>query len=394
MAQLLEIESPTPGSAQEIRTPLSVLHVVLSLEVGGLERVVLDLVRQGGRLGQKVSVLCLERAGALAEDARTFKARIVCVDKPPGFRPGLIRRIAATLGELQPNVVHCHQVGALFYAAPAAHRAGVPVVVHTEHGKHYAARMRTRWLGRLAGRNVDRFFCVSSDIADEVRRCRIIHPRKIAVLPNGIDVRRFERPADAAIRAGLGIASDAPVIGTVARLSEVKRQDLLLHAFAKVRQALPAAHLLIVGDGPLRHDLEQLADNLGIAPFVHFAGYQPEPEKFLAVMDVFTLTSRSEGMPLSVLEAWAAALPVVASAVGGIPQMIGGSEAGLLFLPGDANALTSILIDLLVDEPARRKMGQRGRAIVRDLYGAERMADEYHRNYRLLLSGNAVQALQ
>jgi glycosyltransferase involved in cell wall biosynthesis len=385
MAELLEIESLARADAiHAIGASLAVAHVVLSLDVGGLERVVLDLLGQGKRLGQRVSVLCLERLGALADEAQNIGARVECVNKPPGFRPGLTRQIAAKLAELKPDVVHCHQVGALFYTAPAARRAQVPVVVHTEHGKHYAARLRTRWLGRLASRHVDRFFCVSSDIAGEVRECRIINPRKISVLPNGIDLRRFERPANAPIRGGLGIPDDAPVIGTVGRLSEVKRQDVLLHAFAKVRETSSAAHLLLVGDGPLLSDLRQLAQKLEIAPFVHFAGYQPEPEKFLAIMDIFALTSRSEGMPLSVLEAWAAGLPVVASAVGGLPEMIDSAEAGVLFPPGDVDALVSNLTSLLLDEPARKMMGERGRSVAHELYSASRMAAEYHRHYTLL----------
>jgi glycosyltransferase involved in cell wall biosynthesis len=387
MADLLEIELPDRSHAtRDNGASLAVTHVVLSLDVGGLERVVLDLVGQGTRRGQRVSVLCLERPGAQADEAQRLGARVECVNKPPGFRPGLIHQIAAKLGELQPDVVHSHQVGALFYTAPAAKRAQVPVVVHTEHGKHYTDRLRTRWLGRLASRHVDRFFCVSSDIAKEVRECRIIDPRKISVVSNGIDVRRFERPADAPIRGGFGIPDDVPIIGAVGRLSEVKRHDLLLRAFARVRETLPSVHLLIVGDGPLLQNLHQLAGTLGIAPFVHFAGYQSEPEKLLAIMDIFALTSRSEGMPLSVLEAWAAGLPVVASAVGGLPEMIDGADAGVLFPSGDVDALTSRLTNLLTDKPARIAMGERGRAVVRELYSAERMAAEYQRHYTLLNS--------
>jgi glycosyltransferase involved in cell wall biosynthesis len=380
-SELLEVEA-VPSTSRDL---LSVVHVVLSMDAGGLERIVLDLLSEAPHLNQRASVLCLERPGAWAEAAQSLGAAVVCANKPPGFHPRLIGRLTHTLADLRPDVLHTHQVGAMFYAAPAARRAGVRAVLHTEHGKHYTSRARTRWLGRLAARNLDRFFCVSRDIADEVRRCRIVHPGKIDVVPNGIDVGRFGDPPDPVLQANLGIPAGAPVIGTLGRLSEVKRQDLLLHAFAEVRHTSRDAHLLIVGDGPLRRDLAQMAQTLGIASLVHFAGYQQEPQRFLALMNVFVLTSRSEGMPLSVLEAWAAGLPVVTSAVGGLPEMIGPSKAGMLFPSGDVAALAARLCDLLASEPTQRAMGQRGREIVRESYSLQRMAADYDHRYRLLL---------
>jgi glycosyltransferase involved in cell wall biosynthesis len=391
MTRLLEIETapaenfPARHPAQDQRH-ISVAHVVLSLEIGGLERVVVDLARQGKCLGQKVSILCLERTGALADEARNSGARIECLKKSPGIRLGLIRDIAAKLRELQPDVVHTHQVGAMFYCSRTVRHANAPILVHTEHGKHYASRFRTRMLGRLASGKIDRFFCVSKDIALEVRRCRIVDPAKLVILHNGIDVARFRPRSDDSLRIQFNIPPRSPLIGTVGRLCEIKQQQILLRAFAELGRPFPSAHLLLVGDGPLRPELEKLADDLGIAPRIHFAGYQPEPEKFLAMMDIFALTSRSEGMPLSVLEAWASGVPVVASAVGGLPEMIGSTGAGALFPAGDAAALASRLSDLLAHEDARMSMGTRGRDVVRNSYSVQRMTEEYQRHYLALLN--------
>src|SRR5262249_6549454 len=149
--------------------------------------------------------------------------------------------------------------------------------------------------------------------------------------------------------------------GTVGRLNEVKCQDLLLRAFAQVVVASPQTRLLLVGDGPMRGDLERLADQLGVAESVHFAGYQAQPERFLAIMDVFALTSRMEGLPLAILEAWAAGLPVVASAVGGVPDLIEHSRTGLLFQSGNESELVAHLNDLVRNSARRCVFGRTGR---------------------------------
>lgn len=369
---------------------MKVTHVVLSLDVGGLERIVVDLVRHGSRLGQNVSVLCLERPGTLAPAAQAAGATVVCVDKKPGLRPGIVRPISHALADLGCDVVHTHQIGALIYAGPAARRGGARAVIHTEHGKNYARRFRTRVLGRLAARWADKFVGVSRDIADEVAACGIIGPGKLCVLANGIDTAAIASAvADPAIRSAVrsefGIEPSAQVIGTLGRLSEIKRQELLIRGFADLRKSHTHAHLLIVGDGPMRNELQSLAESLGVQSRVHFAGYQSQPQRFLAAMDFFALTSRSEGMPLAVLEAWAAGLPVVASRVGGIPELIAANQSGLLFESGDAAALTAAMDRLLDDVSLAANLRAEGRRRVMDQYTIERTARDYQDLYEQCL---------
>jgi glycosyltransferase involved in cell wall biosynthesis len=365
--------------------PLRVVHVVLSLDLGGLERVVVALVREGARLGQRVAVVCLERPGTLAARVEELGAAVICLHKRPGLRLGIVGRLKAVFQELRPDVVHTHQIGALFYAGPAARQTRVPAVVHTEHGKHYAGRLRTRWLGRLAARHAARFVCVSQDIADEVVSCRVAPRKKVGVVFNGIDTRAFEDAESvASIRQTLGVPQGAPLIGTVGRLSEIKRQDLLLRAFARVRERVPDAHLVLVGDGPMMRSLRELAAKLGIDGNVHFAGFQARPEPYLLAMDVFALTSRSEGMPLVVLEAWAAARPVVTSNAGGLPDLIDDGRTGILFPSGDELMLSEALCGLLVDRELAARLGVAGRREVESRYDVGRMGDEYDRHYREL----------
>lgn len=364
---------------------LHVTHVVLSLDFGGLERVVLELIREGRALGQRVSVVCLERPGTLARKAAELGGEVVCVDKPPGLRPSTVRRLRDAFYNLGTQVVHTHQVGALFYAGLAARMAGIKTVVHTEHGKHYESQGRRRWLARISARYADRFLCVSADIARAVLAHRVAPERKVSVVHNGIDLGAQPAAGGDPIRDQLGIRPESPVIGTVGRLSEVKRQDVLVRAFAKVRERLPSAHLVIVGDGPLKEALVALVAELNVGDAVHLVGYQPEPRRYFGVMSVFALTSRSEGMPLVVLEAWAAALPVVASNVGGLPDLIRDGETGVLFQSGDVDGLAEKLHHLLTHESDAERLASAGHRHVHERFDSGLMARTYERHYRDLL---------
>lgn len=363
------------------------MHVVLSLDVGGLERNVVNQVREGAKLGQRVSIVCLERPGVLAARAEELGARVVSLDKPPGLRPSIVRRLRAEIRAARPDVLHTHQVGTLFYTGLACLLGSAPLIVHTEHGREkYDQRHRTRWLGRLAGGFASRFYCLTNDMAEWIGSHRIVPRRKVRVIQNGIDVDCYRLPGDtAAVRAGLGIPAGAPVIGTVGRLNEIKRQDVLLRAFARLRTPGPEPHLLLVGDGPLRADLEKLAGELGVVGRVHFAGYQDHTPPYLHAMQLFALTSRSEGMPQALLEACVAGVPVVASRVGGIPEVIEHGRTGLLFEPGDEGALAAALESLLGSPEQCRKLAAAAHDRVESAFSVARMAAEYHRDFLELL---------
>ena len=296
---------------------------------------------------------------------------------------GILGQLIREFETLKPDVIHTHQIGTLFYAGPAAQIAGVPLVVHTEHGKEkYATQLKTRVLGRLGGLFLTTFYCLTNDMADAVRSAKIVPERKLRVIFNGVDTSQYMKPCDTlAVRQSLNIPAQARVIGTVGRLTEVKRQDVLIRAFAKVCGRINDVHLLLVGDGPLRQELEDLAKSSGVSDRVHFAGYQPSSSPFLQTMCIFTLTSRSEGMPQAGIEASVCGLPTVASRVGGLPELVEEGRTGLLFPVGDDQALSEALIELLGNEKRAREMGDlaRERAIAR--FDIGRMAAEYHAHF-------------
>ena len=337
-------------------------------------------------------MICLERPGTLAGQVEALGVELLCADKRPGLRYDTVGRLRALLRQLKPDVVHTHQIGVLIYAGPAARREKVPVVVHTEHinnvakSRSLAKKLRTRLLWGLAGSYASRFCCVSSDVADAVKAFRAVPERKVSVVSNGIDTAAFSDAGDSeSLRQQLGIPRARPVIGTVGRLNEVKSQDLLIKGFAKLASVGPEPHLLLVGDGPELQSLEQLAAALGLAHRVHFAGYQARPQHFLHLMDVFALTSRLEGMPLAILEAWAAGRAVIASRVGGVPRIVSDGQTGILFDLGDEAALTQAMSRLLANPAEACRLGEAGRAYVRSHFDLQVMAESYEQHYRELL---------
>jgi glycosyltransferase involved in cell wall biosynthesis len=165
------------------------------------------------------------------------------------------------------------------------------------------------------------------------------------------------------------------------RLAEIKQHDLLIRAFARVRSNCPEAHLVIIGDGPLKGQLSALSSRLGLDECVHLVGYQQEPHLYLRALDLFCLTSRSEGTPLVILEAWAARVPVVASRVGGVPELVKEGRTGLLFCSGDEQGLAEAISKLIGSTELRVAIAAHARGVLEENYTLERMSNAYCGEY-------------
>lgn len=377
--------APSPRASRKI------VHAVLRLDVGGLERIVVQLARIGRSRGQLPHVLCVESRGTLADELEAGGVPVTSLDKPPGRHPEVIERAAEYLRSVRPDVVHTHQIGAAWYVATAAKKLGIPVI-HTEHGNLFArlrgflARAKARLFLWRTAKRIDRFGCISEEIARAVRKFPGVPGRKVRVYPNGTALPPEPVPDELAhLRQRLGIPEGAPVLGTVGRLNEVKRQAWLIEARKALGESLPGLLVLIVGDGPERAALEALADRLGVRERVRFAGYAADPTPYLRLMTVFALPSRSEGFPVSLLEAWGCRLPVVCSSVGGIPQIVRDGETGLLFAAQDKDGFHRSLETLLSDTDLRQRLGEAGYHEVESRYSLEKVADLYDANYEELI---------
>jgi glycosyltransferase involved in cell wall biosynthesis len=362
--------------------PLSIVHVLGSLHVGGGERIALLLAQHHLAEGHRLSVVSLEQppgGGLFTEFARAGVA-VHTVPKGPGFDASLFPRLYQTFRSIRPDVVHTHNPPPQIYAIGPAKLAGARVV-HTKHGPHPDAWHRL-WLRRGGAALADSFVVISPMTAEFAKKLRESSERKMTVVQNGTDLDRFHPDAQArrATREKLGVPDDAVLVGTVGRMAKVKNHALLVRAAAPLLG--PRLHLAIAGGGAEAAATAALVKELGLEAHVHLVGEISAIPAFLAGLDVFALSSDTEGLPLSLAEAMGVRLPVVSTSVGGVPLVVVEGETGLLVPKGDEGALREAIARLASDPDLRDRMSARGREVAIERYSAERMAREYMALYR------------
>jgi len=335
-----------------------VAHVLHSFGTGGMEKGIATVVRHASK-GFRHSIVCLWRSGE-SRKLLPPDTPVLELEKPPGNSVRFLWRLRRELRRLRPDVVHTRNWGGVD-GILAARLGGLRGIVHGEHGWDMndpngtnPRRLRAR---RFLSRSVREITCVSKDIERWlVEKVRV--RARVTQIYSGVDTERFRPGPDGhEIREELGIPKGAPVLGTLSRLDPIKDHPTLFAAFARVRERHPGAHLLVVGDGPEREKLEGLR-----GPGVHLLGNRLDAPRVLRAFDLFVLPSRNEGISNTILEAMATGLPVIASRVGGNPELVEEGETGRLVPAGDAEALAGALLDYLDGPEPRRAHGSAGRA--------------------------------
>jgi sugar transferase (PEP-CTERM/EpsH1 system associated) len=358
---------------------LRVVHVInLVVPYGGMEKGLSTLIRRGSPNVEHV-VIAIEGARE-PEKVLPEGTRLIDLRKPPGHSWRFIWRLSRLLRELSPCVVHTRNWPGVD-GVLAARLAGIRAVVHSEEGwgmLDMTGQSRKRILvRRFMSRWTRNFLSVSRDIerwlTDTVRvRCPVVH------IDNGIDPDAYSGPGTSAdLKAELGLPADALLIGIVARLDPINDHPTLFRAFRRVRERVPQAVLLCVGDGPEREKLRGL-----VVPGIHMLGERHDVARILRGIDVSVLASRNEGASYTILEAMAAGLPVVASRVGGNPELVVDGVTGRLFPAGDDAALAEALVGYLKAPETRAAHGAAARERARGLYGTEEMVEAYENTWR------------
>jgi glycosyltransferase involved in cell wall biosynthesis len=382
-----------------------VLRVIARLNMGGPALHVAYLTHGLRERGYETTLV----AGSLArgEDSMEFVARELGIEAThlPELRRDIapIRDLQATLRlaqlirRLRPDILHTHTAKAGAVGRMAASLVGdarPPIVVHTFHGHvlrgyfgprlSYGFRLLERWLAK----RTEALVAVSPEVRDELVRLGVAPVEKFTVVRVGIElsVRVADLDGRAETRRRLGIAGDSFTVGWVGRMTGVKRTSDVLLAFKRLRERGVDAFLCMIGDGPERGQLERRAHELGIMKRTLFLGYQEQVAPYYAALDAMILPSGNEGTPVSAIEALAAGRPVVATRVGGLPDVVREGEDGFLVAPGAVDELADRLERLAADEELRRRMGEAGRARVLPRYSVERLIDDVDALYRSLLA--------
>jgi glycosyltransferase involved in cell wall biosynthesis len=335
--------------------------------------------------------------GALACELRALGVSVTVLDEQ---RNGSIQLLAALTGFLRDHpvdVVHTHKPKDNVLGAAAARLANVPCLVRTVHGRSEPMRGWARARYRLYDAldtsvlrwSADRIIAVSGCVSATLERRGCRRP-SIVHLPNGIDLTKV-RPARGRdeMRRELGIGPEAPVVGTVGRLSPVKGHIHLLKAARRILDTNRAARFVIVGDGPLRRELTAAAAQLGIDHACAFVGARTDVYDLMAAMDVFVLPSLDEGIPMALLEAMALGRPVVATAVGGVPEVLRHRLTGLLVESADERAMAQACLELVCDAAGAAMLGARARDLVERRFSHETNGQALIDVYRSVVAGSS-----
>jgi sugar transferase (PEP-CTERM/EpsH1 system associated) len=369
-------------------TPPLIAHVLHRFDTGGLENGVVNLINHLPADAYRHVVIALTEVTDFRQRLRRSDVDCVALHKAPGHGARLYPRLWRLLRQLRPAIVHTRNLAAL-EMQPAAWAAGVPVRVHGEHGRDVedldGLSVRHQRIRRLYAPFVQRHIALSRDLQDYLVQRVGIAAERIDQIYNGVDDLRFQpAPEGPRDRDAMPFGGAHIVFGTVGRMQTVKHQGLLARAFVQLLQRAPAlrdrARLVMLGDGPLRPVVQAQMADAGLADLAWLPGERSDVPALMQAMDVFVLPSLAEGISNTILEAMACGLPVVATAVGGNPELVAHERTGLLVASDDADAMAQALRQL-VDAPLRLRYGAAARAEVEQRFSLQAMVSAYQGVY-------------
>lgn len=385
-----------PSESREV--PL-IAHIIFRLDVGGLENGLVNLINTMPSGSYRHAIICLKDSTSFSDRIESSYVPVYEIAKKDGKDPDSYRRLWRVMRNLSPDVVHTRNANTLEYQLIAA-LAGVRFRVHGEHGWDlhdlHGASVKYRLLRRLMAPFVDQFVVVSRDLERYLTEKIGIDSRKIKLIHNGVDANRFcsvqsgaypEIPVD-------WVCESTVVVGTVGRFQAVKNQTLLVRAFVQLVERFPQLkermRLLMVGDGPLFEDIREEVKRAGIDDLVWMPGQTDKVPSMMSLIDIFALPSLNEGISNTILEAMASAIPVIATNVGGSPEIVEHNKTGMLIAPGDVDELAKTILTYVEDEELRRLHGAQARTCVSEKFSLSSMVEGYMKVYDGLTGERSV----
>ncbi len=376
-----------------------VVHVLHRFAVGGLENGVVNLINRMPRSTFRHAIVAMTEITEFKDRIDHDDVQYIALNKPSGHAIRLYPALIRLFRKLRPAVVHTRNLSALEASVPAA-LAGVPVRIHSEHGRDVAdldgSSAKYRWMRRAFSPFVHRYVALSCDLERYLVDRVGIAPYRVAQIYNGVDTVHF-RPAPQGRAPIDGSPFNDPalwVVGTVGRMHAVKDQLTLVRAFLHALETVPDAkarmRLMLVGDGPLRAEAEQMLRASGATDYAWLTGERRDVPELMRAMDCFVLPSLAEGISNTILEAMACGLPVIATRVGGNPELVLDQLTGTLISSGDAVALMTAMNGYYALPELARDHGRAGRARVERKFSLDYMAHRYEALYTSLFGASAM----
>lgn len=366
------------------------LFVITSTDTGGAEKMLREIILGTERSLISPTLCCLRARGVIADQVEA--AGIPVVSLGMSEKPSLAETLGATwqlrnlIRSTRADLVQCFLYRANILSPIAARLAPPrPIVVSSQRSlaplEGGLGVLLSRWTHRLA----DRIVAVSEAVKSHLIDAEAVGPSRIVVIPNGVNPALYENLDPATSRRSLELPQDEMIVGAAGRLTPVKDFGNLIRAVARVRDTGIPIRLILAGDGPLRPDLEALAGELDLGDRVIFPGNIGDMRRFYGALDVFVLSSIREGSPNVVLEAMACGCPVIATNVGGVPELIGDQDSGLLVDPDDPEGLASALLRLAREPRLRANLAKNGRKRISEQFDLEASVKAYESLYLRLL---------
>ncbi len=368
---------------------LKILHLTFDMAIAGTEQVIRQLVENTDPNRFDVAICCIDgKVGELGQKLQEKGFVFHVLKRGGGFDRTLIHDLRSLLRKHAFDIVHCHQYTPYVYGLFASMGTSSKVVF-TEHGRFYpdSYKWKRYLLNPMLSLFTGAITAISAATSEALTRYENFPRRKIRTLYNGIrenSAAETEQCITEAkrLREELGLSPDTLVFGTISRLDPIKNQSMMIRAFADTLKRQPKCHLLIVGDGPERQQLEQLTDTLKLRNHLSFTGFKVDPKPWFAVIDVFLLSSLSEGTSMTLLEAMAFAKPAIVTGVGGNPEIVLDQQTGLVTPNEDTAAFSEAMQKLAADPALARRLGEQGRHRFLEKFTVRVMCEQYEAIYQ------------
>lgn len=365
-----------------------VLHVTFNMGIGGTEQVIRQLVTELPSDRFENYIACIDGViGSIGEQLQKNGIVISALSRRPGLDLGLVKWLREVIQKERIDIVHCHQYTPYLYGWLAATLSRLPVIF-TEHGRFYPDRYRYKALliNPVMALTTSSVVAISQATREALAKYEFIPRKKIGVIYNGIKGLVSTTTDRQILRKRFGIPENSMVFGTVSRLDPVKNQTMMLDAFANFLASQGDGWLLIVGDGPDRQLLEKKSKELAIESRVIFTGFIDFPADYMNCMDIFLLSSHTEGTSMTLLESMSLGIPSIVTNVGGNPEIVSNNETGLLTDANSSREFSSAMNKLYHSREERERLGRNSKKIFIEKFSVNKMIDEYAKRYSRALS--------
>lgn len=367
---------------------IRVLHVVLSMETGGLENGIVNLVNHSDKERFEVDILCLRHRGELADRISNPNSKVIFDDKAGEGIWASIKKIVQTCKLGNYHIVHSHGFTTMLTSYIAKLISPYPMIINGEHGTLYHDSLKQRLIQKFLFMKMDLNLSVSQDLKETIISAFSIHKDNFHTIINGVDTDKFSNTGDLSsiFRQSLDIKDDDLIIGSVGRLVPVKNYPSLINAFSMLLKSHPDCHLVLAGDGVERELLKSHIDELGLQDKIHLLGRRDDIPSLMNQFDLFVLPSFSEGLSNTLLEAMSCGTPVIASDVGGNKEIILEGTTGYLYPSDDATSLANILKSLASNQALIKQLSDNARKHICHRFSIESMVRNYEDTYLNLIA--------